>query len=330
MDIIRGPSEKSSAMKNEFSKIHPELQQIAKMSPKVNFSNKNLWLINLMMYLTPAPKTPQDIVVENAFIRGQDDQTKIRLRIYKPKIIAAPTPVLIWLHGGGYVIGRPEMDDRSCIEFVQEAGIVVVSVDYRRAPKYPFPAGLDDGYSALMWVSSHSQQLGVDAKRIAIGGRSAGGGLAAALVQLAHDRQEFKPVFQMLVYPMLDDRTVLRTDIDDSCNVTWTQQSNRFGWESYLGKSCGAEDTPAYSVPARREDLSGLPPTWIGVGSLDIFHDESVAYSQRLTECGIGCELEIVPGAFHGFDVLDLQVPIVKDFRKSQISALRKNLFPRI
>jgi len=150
--------------------------------------------------------------------------------------------------------------------------------------------------------------------------------LAAALSQLAHDRQEVKVVFQLLVYPMLDDRTVLRTDIDDSSNITWSQKSNRYGWESYLGKQCGADDVPAYSVPAHREDLTGLPKTWIGVGTLDIFHDEDVTYAKMLKDCGIECEIDIVSGAFHGFDVFDPQVPIVQNFRKAQIAALKKYL----
>lgn len=313
-------------MSNAYSKIHPELQQIASKSPKITFNKTNAWLINLLMSLIPAPKTPEDILIENVHIHGQDGRAKIHLRIYKPKSMAAPTPVLIWLHGGGYVIGNPEMDDRGCAEYVRELGISVVSVGYRRAPKYPFPAGLEDSYSALKWVTSHAQQLGIDKNRIAIGGESAGGGLAAALAQLAHDRQEIKPVFQLLVYPMLDDRTVLRTDIDDSNNVTWTQKSNRFGWESYLGRECGAEDVPDYSVPARRKDLSGLPPAWVGVGSLDIFHDEDTAYAQRLKESGIECEMIIVPGAFHGFERFAPQLPIVQDFRNSQKSALKKYL----
>jgi acetyl esterase/lipase len=279
------------------------------------------------MRLMPAPQTPADILVENVFISGQDDHTKIRLRIYKPKSVSASTPVLLWLHGGGYVMGKPEMDDSICAEYVRELGIVVVSVDYRCAPKNPFPAGLDDCYMALQWAVSHSQELNVDTQRIAIGGASAGGGLAAALVQLAHDRKEIEPVFQLLIYPMLDDRTVLRADIDDSSNVTWTQKSNRFGWESYLGQECGAADVPAYSVSARRADLSGLPPAWIGVGSLDVFHDEDAAYAQRLRESGIECEMDVIPGAFHGFDVFDPQLPVVQDFRKSQIAALRKYLF---
>ncbi len=297
------------------------------MSPRFNFSKRNLWLINLLMSVMPAPKIPADTLVENITIPGQAEQTKIRLRVYKPKSIVAPTPVLIWMHGGGYVLGKPEQDDGSCAQYVRELGITVVSVDYRCAPKHPFPAGLEDCYSALKWVESHSEELGIDTNRIAIGGASAGGGLAAALIQLAHDRQEIAPVFQLLIYPMLDDRTVLRTDIDDRNNVTWSQKSNRFGWECYLGKPCGAEDVPVYSVPARREDLSGLPPAWIGVGSLDVFHDEDSAYAQRLKECGIECEMDIVPGAFHGFDVFDPKLSIVQDFRKSQITALREHLF---
>ena len=319
----------SSTMQDKYSKIHPELRQTAKMSPRLIFSHKTLWLINLMMRLgRPHPKLPKISSLKMSLSLVRMIEQKSVCESINQNPAATPTPVLIWLHGGGYVMGRPEQDDFVAAQYVRELGITVVSVDYRYAPKHPFPEGLEDSYSALKWVVSHSQQLGVDAKRIAIGGASAGGGLAAALVQLAHDRQEIKPVFQLLVYPMLDDRTVLRADIDDSNNITWNQKSNRFGWESYLGKECGAEDVPAYSVPARRKDLSGLPPAWIGVGTVDIFHDEDVAYAKRLKECGVECEIYEAPGAFHGFDVFDPQIPIVQDFRKSQISALKKYLFP--
>ncbi|MFN8412542.1 MAG: alpha/beta hydrolase [Anaerolineales bacterium] len=247
--------------------------------------------------------------------------------MYQPKSITSPTPVLIWFHGGGYVIGNPEMDDTNCIQFVRELGISVISVNYRLAPKHPFPAGLEDGDLAMQWVISHAQELGVDINRLAIGGESAGGGLAAALTQLTQARQKIKLAFQLLVYPMLDDRTVLRTDIDDSHNVTWSQSSNQFGWESYLGRKCGAEDVPDYSVPARRTDLSGFPPAWIGVGTLDIFHDEDVAYAQKLKECGVECELMVVPGAFHGFDRFAPELSIIQDFQKAKIAALKKYLY---
>ena len=314
-------------MKDKLSKIHPDLQQAARKFPALTVSRNNLWLARLSMRLMRTPKTPE-VLVENMLVPGQDDRTRIRLRVYKPRWVARPTPVLVWLHGGGYVMGRPELDEVRCTQYVRDLGIIVVSVDYRCAPKHPFPAGLEDSYSALKWVESHSQELGVDPKRIAIGGESAGGGLAASLVQLAHDRQEIEPVFQLLVYPMLDDRTVLRSDVDDSSNVTWNQKSNRFGWESYLGKKCGAGDVPEYSVPARREDLSGLPQAWIGVGTVDLFHDEDMAYARRLNGCGVECEICPVPGAFHGFDRFAPQAPVVRGFRQSQISALKGSLFP--
>jgi acetyl esterase/lipase len=247
-------------MNDRFSKVHLELREVAQKTPKFIFNKISVRIINRLMNLMPSPKTIDGLHVENVFIPRHDGRTNIRLRFYKPKSISAPTPVLIWIHGGGYLIGNPEQDDVICAQYVRELGITVISVDYRLAPKHPFPAGLNDCYTALKWVASQAQELNLDPKRIAIGGASAGGGLAAALIQLAHDRKKIKPVFQLLVYPMLDDRTVLRTNIDDSNNITWTHKNNRFGWKSYLGKEGGAKETPAYSVPARRVDLSGLPP----------------------------------------------------------------------
>jgi acetyl esterase/lipase len=311
---------------NKISKVHPELQDALKKNPSIHYSSKNLWFIRLLISLIPAPKTPADVSINNIKIDNRDGSAKIRLRIYQPVQPANATPLLIWMHGGGYIIGKPEMEDTLCIQFVRELGISIVSVDYRLAPKHPFPAGLEDCYAALMWAKHNSEQLGFDAARIAVGGTSAGGGLAAALAQLAHDRKEVSPIFQLLTYPMLDDRTTLRADIDDSHSPTWSQKSNQFGWKSYLGKEYGTDEPPVHSVPARRKDLSGLPPAWIGVGTLDVFYEEDMAYAQRLKESGVACDLNIVQGAFHGFDVFDPGIPIVQEFRKSQISAMKKYL----
>jgi acetyl esterase/lipase len=155
--------------------------------------------------------------------------------------------------------------------------------------------------------------------------------LAAALIQLAHARAGVKPIFQMLIYPMLDDRTSLRAGIGDSKRYIWTNDSNRFGWKAYLGKKYGAGETvPEYAAPSRRDDLSGLPPAWIGVGTIDLFHDEDVAYAQRLRDCGVECEMEIVPGAFHGFDAIAPKSQVAQDFRSSQIAALKKYLSPEV
>jgi len=311
----------------QLSKIHPELQRLAKIYPNINYNRGTAWLINTIMHLVPSSKTLDGIIVENVFISRQGADAKLRLRIYKPLSVNAPTPVLLWMHGGGYLIGKPEQDDKYVAEYVRALGIIVVSVDYRLAPKYPFPAPLEDCYSAIKWIASHAEELNIDSKRIAVGGNSAGGGLAAALAQFVFDRNEIEIAFQLLIYPMLDDRTVLRTDIDDSNCIAWNHKSNRFGWESYLGQNAGVDNVPAYSVPARRANLSGLPPVWIGVGDLDIFHDEDAAYAERLKQANVKCESMVIPGAFHGFDVFDPNIPIVQEFRKSQIAALKKYLF---
>lgn len=311
-------------MHRQSSEVHPELRPFAERLPRLSVHARNLWLWRLLTRLQGVSKSPEDILVHNIFIPSREGKTKIRLRIYQPKTIAPPLPGLLWLHGGGYVMGKPEMDDFICIQYAREAGILVASVDYRCAPTHPFPAPLEDAYSALAWMQSHAEQLGLDPERIAIGGQSGGGGLAAALAQLALDRREIQPVFQLLIYPMLDDRTTLRADLAADWTMLWSQSSNRFGWESYLAQPCGAAEVPPYSVPARRTDLSGLPPAWIGIGTLDLFHDEDVAYAHRLNACSVPCELEVVPGAFHGFDVTAPKAQVVQEFRRSQIAALKR------
>ncbi len=149
-----------------------------------------------------------------------------------------------------------------------------------------------------------------------------------SLAQLAHDRQAIQPAFQLLVYPMLDDRTSSGSHPADHSHLVWNQESNRFGWEAYLGAPCGSADLPSYAVPSRRDDLSGLPPAWIGVGSLDLFHAEAEAYARQLQACGVACELYPVPGAYHGFDQFAQRSQVVQDFRQAQIEAMRRNLFP--
>ncbi|HNK63600.1 MAG TPA: alpha/beta hydrolase [Anaerolineales bacterium] len=313
-------------MKKQTLELHPELQDVFRKSPAIHYSKRNLWLVQFLVSLMPASKAPEDVSIKNIRIPTHDGVGTLRLRIYQPQNTSAPTPALVWIHGGGTIMGKPEMDDIQCIQYVRELGISVVSVDYRLAPKHPFPAGLEDCYTALHWAKTHAVDFDIDTSRIGIGGASAGGGLAAALAQLAHDRKEISPVFQLLIYPMLDDRTVLRKEIDDSLSPAWSQRSNRFGWESYLGTRPGADSPPAYAVPARREDLRGLPTAWIGVGTLDVFHDEDITYARRLRESGITCDLDIIPGAFHGFDVFDRELPVVQEFQKMQITALRKHL----
>ncbi len=244
----------------------------------------------------------------------------VGVRLFRPTGATGPSPALLWIHGGGYVIGHAAQDDELCRRFARELGATVASVDYRLAPEHPYPASLEDCYSALKWLAALPS---VDPARVAIGGASAGGGLAAALALLARDRAEVPLVAQLLVYPMLDDRTVDRKDLDNPGHRLWNQSSNRFGWDAYLG---GADRNEA--VPARREDLSGLPPAWIGVGSLDLFHDEDLVYAERLRAAGVPCEVEVVEGAFHGFDGILPKAEVSQGFFRSECALLRQAFAP--
>jgi acetyl esterase/lipase len=214
-------------------------------------------------------------------------------RVYRPREPRSGR-VLLWIHGGGLVMGDPVQDDRFCAETARELGITVVSARYRLAPEHPYPAALEDCHAAWAWAREQTADL-------VVGGQSAGGGLAAALVQRLCDEGE-RPVAQWLFCPMLDDRTAARRALDELRHRVWDNRLNRFGWHAYLGREPGAAIVPHYAVPARRENLAGLPPTWIGVGDIDLFHDEDAEYARRLRAAGAETTFHVVPGAPHGFE----------------------------
>ncbi|MBB6118571.1 alpha/beta hydrolase [Nocardiopsis algeriensis] len=306
--------------------LHPELARAQYLpTPPVRRSTVRLFQ-RLTRGLRPG-KTPQDLVIEDLTVPGAEGAPPVGLRVYRPRSLARPAPALLWAHGGGYVMGSPVQDEAGSIAFARELGITVVSLRYRLAPQHPAPAALEDAYSALVWVSGNAEELLVDPRRIAIGGASAGGGLAAALALLCHDRGGPDPVFQLLVYPMLDDRTVLRTDMDTSGVRLWSPANNRYAWGAYLGRAPGGEGISPYAAPARREDLGGLPPAWIGVGTADLFHDEDTVYAERLRAAGVPCELTVVPGAFHGFNAGFPRTGVAQRFREQQVRALREALY---
>jgi acetyl esterase/lipase len=230
-----------------------------------------------------------------------------------------PLPGLLWIHGGGYIAGTATGDDTLCRRFAETLGIVVAAVDYRLAPEHPYPTALHDCYEGLTWLASHAS---VDPTRLAIGGLSGGGGLAAALALLARERAEIPLRLQLLAYPMLDDRTATRSDLDQTNVKGWDNTSNAFGWWSYLGQAPGSPDVSPLASPGRCQDFAGLAPAWIGVGSLDLFCQESVAYAKGLEGAGVPCQLDVVKGAFHGFDLVRPKAEVSKAFRASQMTAL--------
>lgn len=231
----------------------------------------------------------------------------IRALVYRPD---RPSGVgMLWIHGGGFVIGSAKQDHVLVAETAAELGITIVSADYRLAPDHPFPAPLDDVTAVWEWMLAHAPELGVDAARIVVGGESAGGGLAATLVQRLHDTSEVQPVAQWLFCPMLDDRTAADRALDAVDHFVWNNAANEFGWSSYLGHAPGREVVAPYAVGARRDDLTGLPPAWICVGDIELFHAEDVAYAERLRAAGVPVTLDVVPGAPHGFENWAAETP---------------------
>jgi acetyl esterase/lipase len=275
----------------------------------------------------PVPPGPiaEGVDVHNEHAPGGAGQPDVRVIVYERHDRIQPSGALVWIHGGGLVMGTAEAGNQLCSRFAAELGIVVISVDYRLAPEYPFPAGLDDCYTALCWVREHADRLGIDSAKIAVGGDSAGGGLAACLTQLAYDRNGPPICFQLLQYPMLDDRTALRTDLDA---IVWTNRSNRYSWTAYLAHPISPTETRAYASAARRHDLAGLPPAWIGVGDIDLFHDESSEYADRLSAAGVPCELHVVPGMYHGAEHVAPSAPSMRDLLQRMTEALRSATVP--
>lgn len=293
---------------------HPDLR-LARFLPRAVLGPRTFRLVRWRAGLQPGVRGAEVIEVAPG----------VSARIHRPPTDRRTrVPGVLYLHGGGYVIGTAKMGDPFCARLARHLGVVVAAVDYRLAPEHPHPAALEDAHAALRWLAA---QPGVDAGRLALVGDSAGAGLAAALALLVRDLGELRPVAQILSYPMLDDRT---TDggIDPRCVRMWSAASNRFGWDAYLGDLAGG-DVPGTAAPARAPDLAGLPTTWIGVGTNDLFLAEDVAWARRLEVAGVPCELIVVEGAYHGFDAVEPRAEVSRAFLRARIDALRAALTPR-
>jgi acetyl esterase/lipase len=272
----------------------------------------------------PTPPLAPTPAVKEQMIPGPPGAPQVKVYICGDAP-GASKPAILHIHGGGYVMGSAFSSRQQIQDLVIAHDRVAVTVEYRLAPETRFPGSLEDNYAALRWMHSNAKELGIDKTRIAVKGESAGGGHAAALAIAARDRGEFPLCLQVLIYPMLDDRTGSSRQLPAQFGkYGWTPQMNRYGWTALLGVPAGAEIVPQNSVPARLANFAGLAPAFIGVGSIDLFAPEDIDYAQRLIAAGVPTELSLVPGGFHAFDGIAPQASLSIQFKQAWNEAIRR------
>ena len=317
-------SENSPAVADPYSLVDPELLPTLKQFPAFDLSAEMVRKFRQLPGMPPLPApAPQPV---ERHIPGPPGAPEVRMWVVDPAPSEKSKPLLLHMHGGGFMMTDPFLMPR-IQGIATDCHCVVVSVDYRLAPETRYPGSLQDNYAALKWVHARAEELGIDRSRIAVGGESAGGGHAAALAIHARDRNEVPMIFQLLIYPELDDRTGSTRPVPPAIGrFMWNASANRLAWSALLGVPAGSPKVPAGAVPARVASVAGLPPAWIGVGSIDLFVEEDMEYARRLVHAGVPTELLVVRGAFHGFDLLVPDAEVSQQFSASWKSALRKAL----
>ncbi len=244
------------------------------------------------------------------------------IRIYRPVNATGTLPGLFFIHGGGMVLGNLDSDDGVPTMLCETLGAVIVSVDYRLAPEHPAPAAIDDCYAALQWMAANAGDLGYDPGRLAVYGGSAGGGLAIATALMVRDNGGPSISFLMPIYPMIDDTNTTPSSHEITDVGIWDRDGNIESWGWYLG----GHPADMYSAPARAEDLSGLPPTFIDVGEMDMFRDEDITFANRLMQAGVPTEFHVYPGAYHASEIFAPEAALSARIWATRIAALQRAL----
>lgn len=323
---IKSPTKKRGKRRVNFFKEHKDVKVIYKMIDKqLRFKGKLYSLLSKKSSETKyikslhKSKNQMDKFFTGKNIEGahcseewinRKDGSKIRIRIYKPLNAESGLPGVLWIHGGGYGQGVPEMSSKMYKELMQACNCVIVAPDYRLSIEAPYPAALDDCYDTLIWMKSHAKELSIRDDQLMVGGESAGGGLTAAISLYARDRGEVNIAFQMPLYPMIDDRMKTESAKENNAPI-WDSNMNKWAWKLYLGELYG-KDVPPYAAPARTTDYNNLPPTVTFVGDVEPFRDETIKYVQHLKESGVSVEFEIYKGCYHGFDIISPKADVSK------------------
>jgi acetyl esterase/lipase len=310
--------------------VDPELREGARRLLAMSHGEWSQELLFEIRKSVPPPAPPLDPpapLVETRSVPGLNGQPNVGVEVIGRKTTDERRPAIVHIHGGGLILGRVQDMTAFCQRLSEELDCVIVNVDYRLSPETRFPGPVEDNYAALHWLSRNADALGVDASRIAVMGESAGGGLAAMLAIMARDRGEIPLCYQVLIYPMLDDRTGSTRRVPPHIGtIGWNESGNRLGWTSFLGVPAGSPKVPDGAVPARIEELAGLPPAFIGVGAIDLFVDEDIEYARRLVNVGVSCQLNVVPGAYHAFEFVVPEARVSRAFIANWKSALRSAL----
>ena len=277
--------------------------------------------VTQMMSAIEVPPNP-NVTSEDRTVPGPAGAPDVPVRIYRPTQATGTLPGIYFIHGGGMILGDVDGEDAAASTICEQVGAVVVSVEYRLAPEHPYPAQTEDCYAALVWMADHAAELGFDSDRLGVYGASAGGGLTLAVALLARDRGGPQIRFMMPIYPMIDDRNETPSSHEITEIGIWDRAGNIEAWAWYLGD--GKPDQ--YAAPARAEDLAGMPPAYIDVGTVDLFRDEDITFAMRLMAAGVPTELHVHPGAYHGSEGFAADAPLSQRIWAGRIDALRRAL----
>jgi acetyl esterase len=303
----------------------PELAPMVALLPNNDLSDIEAARNGLADMVAANPRVVDEsgLTIEDRFVPGPPGSPEVAVRVFRPRDAAVPLPAVIYLHGGGFVMGTVDVEHGAAVAVASALEVPVVSVEYRLAPESPFPAGIEDCYAALVWMHDNAEELGIDADRIAVLGRSAGGGLGGALALLTRDRGGPSLCFQCLGMPVLDDRletTSMQSFVD---TPLWNRPSAEISWQHYLGDD--RSDVSPYAAPARASDLRDLPPAYISTNEYDPLRDEGIQYALRLLEAGVHVELHSFPGTFHGSSMIQVAA-VSRRAAAEEMQALRRGL----
>lgn len=301
-------------MKVKKNMLNKELQSKYLALKLVAFMMSKTWMVKLINKIGANNKAAEinDLNCSELYIPSRNGNHEIRLRIFKPTNQTEELPGMLYIHSGGYITGSPESYPDIFKKFIDAKPAIVICPDYRKALDKPYPAAFNDCYDSLIWLKENTELLGVISEKFILAGHSAGGGLAAAIALKARDTNDVQIAFQMLVYPMIDDRQITLSSKFNG--PVWNSASNKYAWDKYLKEYKEKKlEIPPYAAPARAKDYSGLPPAISFVGNLDLFRDETIAYIENIKKVGIPVEFKLFKGCFHAFDILIPEAKISKD-----------------